>query len=332
MLLWRSLIKEIANVNLNTLTFVELIFFIILSLPEESDEYSMESFDETQKRNEVAALKTLISVQDKRIHEFVKSRIENAILVENIGTEMTFSISNKVDYTRNYEKFFHQAEMNMDSLGIDSIGISDTTLEEIFIKLASEPMTNQFQNSDWKFFGLNLSKLKKSICARTCQKNKSKKEEITAEKLEEYASYTKYRVKNKPHLVFQQLYALLVKRLHRVKRNVKGFIAEIVVPVVFVCLALLVATLMPADTGRPPLELHPWYYPTPNRMFVSQSSSLNFDTPVYDLSSGKVHLLVNTSVQSNYANVKQVTDTFIRSPGLGTRCMKGSVFSQFMKK
>ena len=77
----------------------------------------IESFEETQKKNEQNALKTLITLQDKRIHEFVKKRIDNAILVENIGSEMTYSISNKLEYTKQYESFFHQIETNMDNLG-----------------------------------------------------------------------------------------------------------------------------------------------------------------------------------------------------------------------
>ena len=105
---------------------------------------------------------------------------------------------------------------------------------------------------------------------------------ITTEMFSEYSGYTKLRVTNKAQLLFQQLYALLIKRFHRVKRNVKGFFAEIVVPVLFVLLALLVATLTPNDSVRPALELHPWYYPTPNRMFVSKSSSLQYDAPIFD--------------------------------------------------
>ena len=130
-------------------------------------------------------------------------------------------------------------------------------------------------------------------------------------------------MKNKLDLVFQQLYALLIKRFHRVKRNFKGFIAEIIVPVKFVVLALLVATLAPSDNSRPPLELHPWYYSTPNRIFLSKSSSHEYDTPLFNTSTGKVNLQLNTNVQSNYERVLEVTDTFFTSPGPGTRCMNG---------
>lgn len=93
---------------------------------------------------------------------------------------------------------------------------------------------------------------------------------------------------NNFRLVTQQLYALMLKRFHRVKRNIKGFFAEIVLPVLFVCLALLVATLTPAVSNRPALELHPWYYGQPNQMFLSRSSSLVYDRPIYDTNNGGV--------------------------------------------
>ena len=190
--------------------------------------------------------------------------------------------------------------------------------------MASDSVGDQYHDSDWKFFTLNLTKLKKKICALTFKRNDEiKKQKLTPEKLEKYSAYTKLRVSNKPFLVFQQLYALLIKRFHRVKRNFKGFIAEIIVPIIFVCLALLVATLTPNNTSRPALELHPWYYPTPNRMFLSKSSSFEYDAPIFDLNTGKVNLQLNVSAQSNYERVKQVTDTFFSSPGPGTRCMNG---------
>ena len=79
------------------------------------DENDMENFEKIQSINEEAALKTLLSAQDKNINEFVKKQIENAILVENIGTEMTFSISNKPEHTKNYEAFFRSIEKNMNN-------------------------------------------------------------------------------------------------------------------------------------------------------------------------------------------------------------------------
>ena len=182
--------------------------------------------------NDSSALK---SHQDIRIHDFLKERfgVHNCILIENIGTEMTYAISNKQEFTKDYETYFTQIEANMESLGIDSMGISDTTLEEIFIRLADQPHSNTFTNKH----GL-LGKLS-TICAKKKETNVAACK-LSDEKLKEYSTYTKLRVSSQLVLSFIQLYALFMKRYQRVKRNIKGFFAEIVLPVVFVCMALLV--------------------------------------------------------------------------------------------
>lgn len=256
---------------------------------------------ETEPDNERLTLK---SQTDLNIHEFVKQRFTDAILVENIGTEMTFSISNKKEFTVSYEAYFKQIETNMDRLGIDSMGISDTTLEEIFIRLAKEPMSNSFQDRTYKLCGLNLS-----ILLNKFKKSKTKTIKTSDEQLKLYSTYTKLRVNSHLLLILVQLYALLIKRFQRVKRNVKGFFAEIVLPVVFVCMALLVATLTPKPGERLPLELHPWHYSEPNQIFLSKSSAVHFDS-------------IGAKVQTNLNEIDKITETFFQSGSLGTRCMK----------
>lgn len=97
--------------------------------------------------------------------------------------------------------------------------------------------------------------------------------------------------------LFVQISGLLIKRFHRTKRNIKGLIAEILLPIIFVLLAMLVTKLAPNTTDPPPLILHPWYWGQPNYIF--QSFSMNKSS------------LLSKSIQQ----------TFTKSPSLGTRCM-----------
>lgn len=250
-----------------------------------AEEIDMEDFEKAQLKNEQTLLAALSTAQDIQINSFIKSKIPSALLVENIGTEMTYSISNKPEHTRNYEKIFNSLESNVSKLAIDSIGLSDTTLEEIFIKLAKQPKANSFQGRNYTICGVDLRKIRDKVLCCCSSRVKSKNaavSKLSPEQAQKYAEFTSLRVSNNLTLVGQQLYALMIKRFHRVKRNIKGFFAEIVLPVVFVCLALLVATLTPTIDNRPALELHPWYYGQPNQMFISRSGSMLFDTPIYD--------------------------------------------------
>ncbi len=114
--------------------------------------------------------------------------------------------------------------------------------------------------------------------------------------LDEWSSYTTERYTGKRYLAIQ-ISGLLIKRFHRTKRNIKGLIAEILLPIIFVFLAVLVTKLSPNDNNPPPLILHPWYWGKPNYIF--QSISINKSS------------LLSKSIQL----------TFTQSPSLGTRCM-----------
>ncbi|RNA31837.1 ATP-binding cassette sub-family A member 1, partial [Brachionus plicatilis] len=280
---------------------------------DQNEEIDLDNFEREQLEKEEKLVNSLDKAQDIGLCKFVKDRIENAILVENIGSEMTFSISNRPEFTKNYEKFFQQVESNMDHLGIDSIGISDTTLEEIFIKLAKQPKSNTF-DKEKKLCGINFSKIKKKISTFSVFKSADKANQtLTPEILEKYSEYTKKRLNSSLLISVQQLYALLIKRFHRLKRNIKGFFAEIVLPVLFVCLALLVATLTPKPSDRPPLELHPWYYLTPNLMFLSRSSSFEYDKTFYSSISG-TNVVIDSSVQPNIEQINNITEALMNNP------------------
>jgi hypothetical protein len=104
--------------------------------------------------------------------------------------------------------------------------------------------------------------------------------------------------------VFVQILGLLIKRFHRTRRNIKGLIAEILLPILFVLLAMLVTKLAPNQTDPPALILHPWYWGEPNYMFQSFPSNQS----------------------SSYS--QSIHDTFTQSPSLGTRCMTSTMLDK----
>ncbi|XP_058998529.1 phospholipid-transporting ATPase ABCA1-like [Mustela lutreola] len=61
-------------------------------------------------------------------------------------------------------------------------------------------------------------------------------------------------------LTQQQFVALLWKRLLIARRSRKGFFAQIVLPAVFVCIALVFSLIVPPFGRYPSLELQPWMY------------------------------------------------------------------------
>ena len=77
------------------------------------------------------------SDQQRRITAFIQQRVPEATLAESLGTEITYQLPDDKDHTKAFEKLFQDLDENLSSLGLSSYGISDTTLEEVFLKVAS---------------------------------------------------------------------------------------------------------------------------------------------------------------------------------------------------
>jgi ATP-binding cassette subfamily A (ABC1) protein 2 len=69
------------------------------------------------------------------ITQFISKRIHGASLTRQINNTLTFTLP--YAQKTNFEDFFIALERNKNSLDIASYGISDTTLEEVFILILS---------------------------------------------------------------------------------------------------------------------------------------------------------------------------------------------------
>jgi hypothetical protein len=69
-------------------------------------------------------------------------------------------------------------------------------------------------------------------------------------------------------LYAQQFWALLLKRLHHYRRNMRVFFTNILLPCIFVALSMGFTTIRPKLTDQASLELSPKMY-TPNNYFMT---------------------------------------------------------------
>uniref|UniRef100_A0A2D4GPZ7 Uncharacterized protein n=1 Tax=Micrurus corallinus TaxID=54390 RepID=A0A2D4GPZ7_MICCO len=95
----------------------------------------------------------------------------------------------------------------------------------------------------------------------------------------------------------QQFVALLWKRLLIAKRSRKGIFAQIVLPAIFVCIALVFSLIVPPFGKYPSLELQPW-------MYDEQYTFISNDAP-------------------EDATTQKLFNALLSKPGFGTRCMEG---------
>lgn len=68
---------------------------------------------------------------------FLLKYIPNAKLVEEVGTELTFMLPTHEGQITSFPEMFAQLETQKGALGINSYGVSDTTLEEVQKSLLS---------------------------------------------------------------------------------------------------------------------------------------------------------------------------------------------------
>ncbi|CAN9506482.1 unnamed protein product [Ophioblennius macclurei] len=171
----------------------------------------------------------------ERITALVHHHVPEARLIEVIGQELTYLLPNRNFQPRAYASLFRELEETLVDIGLSSFGVSDTSLEEIFLKVTADGNTA----------------IKK--CAQESNGQNG------CDNSEGSAGRGSHQVKGLC-LTFKQFFALLIKRLHHATRSYKDFFAQIVLPASFVFLALTFTLIVPPFGEYPSLTLTPWMY------------------------------------------------------------------------
>uniref|UniRef100_UPI00398F4B51 phospholipid-transporting ATPase ABCA1-like n=1 Tax=Pristiophorus japonicus TaxID=55135 RepID=UPI00398F4B51 len=248
---------------------------------------------------------TIIDVS--AISNLILKHVPKARLVEDIGHELTYVLPYEAAKDGAFVELFHEIDDRLSDLGISSYGISDTTLEEIFLKVAEDNGVDA-EISDGTFPACR-NRRSRFVDRQSCLRpftdddaadvndSDGDPESRETELLNGMDGKGSYPVKGW-NLIRQQFVALFWKRLIYAKRSRKGIFAQIVLPAVFVCIALVFSLIVPPFGKYPSLELHPW-------MYDEQYTFISNDAP-------------------GDANTAKLLDSLVNKPGFGTRCMKGN--------
>uniref|UniRef100_A0AAX7SCW7 ABC transporter domain-containing protein n=1 Tax=Astatotilapia calliptera TaxID=8154 RepID=A0AAX7SCW7_ASTCA len=216
------------------------------------------------------------------VSALILRHVPDARLVEDLGHELTYVLPYSAAKDGAFVELFKDLDTKLSDLGISSYGVSDTTLEEIFLKVAEDNGVDTevtsgeegCKETDW----LNCTDGKGSY---------------------QVTGWTLRR---------QQFIALMWKRFLYARRSRKGFFAQIVLPAVFVCIALVFSLIVPPFGVYPSLELQPWMYQeqaTFIRYFLRSDCGCVF-RPLSDDAPGN-------------ANMQKLLDALLNAPGFGTR-------------
>ncbi|XP_053180211.1 phospholipid-transporting ATPase ABCA1b isoform X1 [Scomber japonicus] len=240
----------------------------------------------------------------------IRRHVPAARLVEDQGHELTYVLPYSAAKDGAFVKLFQDLDGKLADLGISSYGVSDTTLEEIFLKVAEDngvdtevpsdgtlPVrrrrrTHAFGGGDHQSCLKPLTEDDNNDCNESEGDPECRETDwLTCSDGKGSAQVSGWSLKK------QQFIALMWKRFLFARRSRKGFFAQIVLPAVFVCIALVFSLIVPPFGKYPSLELQPW-------MYEDQVTFISDDAP-------------------GDANMQKLLNALQDAPGFGTRCMDG---------
>ncbi|MEQ2211244.1 hypothetical protein XENOCAPTIV_014515 [Xenoophorus captivus] len=245
------------------------------------------------------------------VTQLVCRHVPEATFLESIGQEITFILPYSGARDGTFATLFHKLDLAMADLGLTSYGISDTTLEEIFLKVAEDtgvdaeiPSAKDPLVRDWKRSSRESKRNSVATVHAKSEHNRLKLKEKCSNKVKDFSQGASLNGRGSMvitgwKLIRRQFLALFIKRFHHARRSRKGLIAQVVLPAFFVCLSLIFSLIVPPFSEYPSLELQPWIYGLPQTTFYSNDMPENVE-------------------------VAKVADTLVNSPGFGTRCMYGN--------
>uniref|UniRef100_A0A4W5KN67 P-type phospholipid transporter n=1 Tax=Hucho hucho TaxID=62062 RepID=A0A4W5KN67_9TELE len=196
------------------------------------------------------------------ISNVIFKHVPAARLVEDLGHELTYVLPYKAAKGGAFVELFHEIDDRLSDLGISSYGISDTTLEEQFLRY-------------FDFVAVVTSGNPRTLEAHSLSPLPAPESRET-DLLGGSDGKGSYQVKGW-RLIRQQFVALIWKRFLYARRSRKGFFAQIVLPAVFVCIALVFSLIVPPFGKYPSLELVPGMYEE-QFTFISNDAPEDADT------------------------------------------------------
>ncbi|POI32332.1 hypothetical protein CIB84_003916, partial [Bambusicola thoracicus] len=160
--------------------------------------------------------------------EVINHHIPEAKLIENIGQELVYLLPNKHFKQRSYASLFRELEETLDDLGLSSFGVSDTPLEEVFLKVTAEADPEVQKAGDTQendYIPGKISTENKTAEQTPVETNDTSRMPagIAGDQNEGKGSlqYKGFQ------LVHQQFKALFIKRFHHASRSYKDFLTQV---------------------------------------------------------------------------------------------------------
>uniref|UniRef100_A0A452IG93 ABC transporter domain-containing protein n=1 Tax=Gopherus agassizii TaxID=38772 RepID=A0A452IG93_9SAUR len=194
-----------------------------------------------------------VSADVPQLSSLIQKLVPGSRLVEDIGHEVLYVLPYGGAKDGAFGELFRELDSRLGELGVSGYGISDTTLEEVLQPPPKIPSSATDCSGGAPQRGRTAAPAS-SYTLRTVSENgdvEAADTDLDGRGSQQVLGWA---------LTRQQLRALFTKRLLYARRSTRGFFAQIVLPAVFVCIALLFSLIVPPFGKYPPLHLEPWMY------------------------------------------------------------------------
>lgn len=209
-----------------------------------------------------------MTIEKKDVHTFnsqsmielVQSRVKDATVLTDVGTELTFQLP--FTSSQGFQPLFEHFDANESRLGIQSYGMSVTTLEEVFIKIAHG--TNTIADQE-KHHGTVATSSKGDSAKRDPLADSAAitddwilpELEMGTNQLTPKGAHNFDKLADDDHFqyFFKHMHGLLYKRFVYFIRDSRAWIYQIVIPLLFLIVGCLIMKFTYPDSYQPPKEL-----------------------------------------------------------------------------
>jgi ATP-binding cassette subfamily A (ABC1) protein 1 len=224
------------------------------------------------------------------ITDFIESHVPGAELTRNMGSELSYNLPYSALEKGAFQTLFDSLATHGSSLGISDYGLSDTSLEDIFIKVADRAPDADNTIAKKRSFKTRLFPFlsKAGLMKNAPVEDDDEVKETVAVDMANgdpevsfrnggLVNTSEFSTLNVPkvtgvRLGLLQFCALFLKRVHHIRKDGKAFFSQILLPAAFVLLAMIFTLIVPGIYEQPALELQPWMYGDKMWAFFSDSS------------------------------------------------------------
>ncbi|XP_056352681.1 glucosylceramide transporter ABCA12 [Oenanthe melanoleuca] len=188
------------------------------------------------------------------VTSLIQSHLPEAYLKEDIGGELVYVLPPfKSTVSGAYQALLRALDTSLNDLHLGCYGISNTTVEEVFLNLTKEVVKDQQEDAV-------LPHQLPGVSGHTGADEMSVSTDTFTERDDQLLIRSK-SLRGLP-LLLKRSSALVVKRCHHTRRDARGFVAQVILPVLFVTAAMGLGTLRTKETEYPELLLSPSLYGT----------------------------------------------------------------------